>query len=241
MKYLVVAFFVILIILGGCKEQQKEDVKVNIQENLTNSFVPEAPIDMSFRTSDGVIIRSILYPNANSKRALILLHQLGKDKSSYDPYIIDFQKEFNVLAIDLRGHGESDGDYKQFTDIDFINMSNDIEAAQNFMIKRGFPAMNISYIGASIGANTVQNFISKTNFDKAVLLSPGIKYRGIELNMQENNILVIVSKEDTFSYDTAKQLEKISPASKFIYLENKGHGTNMLDKELIETIIKYLK
>ncbi|MGV8162228.1 MAG: alpha/beta fold hydrolase [Candidatus Nanoarchaeia archaeon] len=196
--------------------------------------------DLTLRASDNVIIKGSFFPSSSSKKGLILLHQLAKNRDSWKPWIPEFNKTHNVIAIDLRGHGESNGDFKDFSDDDFNSMKKDVAASVEFLVKKGLEPKQISFIGASIGANTVQNYVSVNAHDKAVLLSPGLNYRGIKLTMKDTSSLIVVSTEDSYSCDSVKDLEKISPASKFIYLSNKGHGTNMLDSKLVAEIVRFL-
>ncbi|MGV8169668.1 MAG: alpha/beta hydrolase [Candidatus Nanoarchaeia archaeon] len=200
----------------------------------------ETAEEVSLRTSDEKIIKGTFYPNSKSKKGLILLHQLAKNRDSWKPWVFEFQKTHNVLAIDLRGHGLSMGDFKEFGDDDFNAMKKDVAASVEFLRKKNIEHKNISFAGASIGANTVQNYVSVNPHDKAVLLSPGLNYRGIKLTLKDNSALAVVSDEDSYSCDSVRELEKISPKSKFIYLHNKGHGTNMLDENLIMHICTFL-
>jgi len=198
------------------------------------------PENITLKTSDDQVIKGIYYPNSMSKKGILLLHQLAKNKDSWKQWIPELGKTHNVLAIDLRGHGESSGDYKDFSDDDFNAIKKDVAASVEMLERKGISRKNISFIGSSIGANTVQNYVSMYPHDKAVLLSPGINYRGIKLSMTDTSSLVIVSKEDSYSYDSVRELESVSPTSKFIYLDNKGHGTNMLDQKLISEILTFI-
>jgi alpha-beta hydrolase superfamily lysophospholipase len=196
--------------------------------------------DVTLRTTDNIVLKGRFYPNLNSAKGLILLHQLAKNKESWVPWVLEFRKTHNVIAIDLRGHGQSSGDYKDFSDDDFNSMKKDVFAATEFLTKHKIEPKQISFIGSSIGANTAQNFVSLNPHDKTVLLSPGINYRGIKMNLKDNSSLVIASTEDSYSCDSVKELQKISPNSKFLFLHNKGHGTNMLDDNVVKEIVKFL-
>jgi predicted esterase len=208
-----------------------------ISDNMTEGKGFET---LTLKTSDDQTIKGVFYSNPESTKGLILLHQLSKDHTSWNQWIPSFRTTHNVLSIDLRGHGQSSGDFRDFSDDDFNSMKKDVTAAVETLERKGIPKKNISFIGSSIGANTVQNHVSINPHDKSVLLSPGLNYRGIKLNMKDNSSLVIVSKEDSYSYNSVKELESISPSSKFIYLENKGHGTNMLDSHLVSEILTFI-
>lgn len=197
---------------------------------------------LTLKTSDDQIIKGSFYrcEMQNSSKGIILLHQLSKDRNSWNSLIKPLVKTHNVLAIDLRGHGESSGDFREFSDDDFNSMKKDVAAAVEALERKGISRKDISFAGASIGANTVQNYASVNPHDKCILLSPGVNYRGIKLAIKDNSSLVAVSREDSYSYDSVKELEASSPTSKFIYLENKGHGTNMLDEHLISEILTFI-
>ena len=233
-----------LLMLSACtaspeKNGPNESQNENIQENNGGTTMPQ-PQDISLRASDGVILKASFYDNNKSSKGLILLHQFSKDRSSWKPWLQEWQKTHKVIAIDLRGHGESSLKFSDFTDEDFNSMIKDAEAAAEFLGRKEVKAEAISIIGASIGANTAQNYASTHLVDKVVLLSPGLTYKGIKLSMKDNTALIIASTEDTYSFQSVKELEKNSPTSEFLYLTNKGHGTNMLDKELTEKIANYL-
>lgn len=231
MRYWIVIGILFLLLVAGC---QKEG------ETTSKNTQVEQPADVSLLTEDNMEIKGRYYPNPTSDKGLVLIHQMNKDKSSYDPWITAFQKSHNVLAIDLRGHGQSSGDVEQFGSQDFINMELDVDAAKTFLERKGILPGKVSYIGASIGANTVQNYIVDHEFDKAVLLSPGANYSGIIIQLKDTGALSIVNSDETYSYDTVKQLEWVGKNSKFIYLENAGHGTAMLNDELVGRIIEHL-
>jgi 3-oxoadipate enol-lactonase len=63
-------------------------------------------------TVDGVRLACHLWGAADAP-ALVLLHGLGGQASTWDTVAPELARSFRVLAIDLRGHGDSDrpGDY----------------------------------------------------------------------------------------------------------------------------------
>lgn len=195
---------------------------------------------ITLKTSDDQTIKGLFFACPGSNKGIILLHQLSKTKDSWKLLVPELAKTHSILAIDFRGHGESSGDFRDFSDDDFNSMKKDVAAAVEALERKGIQKRSISFIGASIGANTVQNYVSLNPHDKTILLSPGINYRGIKLGMKDNHSLVVVSKEDLYSYESVIELEKSSPSSDFIYLQNRGHGTNMLDRELVSKILTFI-
>ncbi|MFP4567586.1 MAG: alpha/beta fold hydrolase [Candidatus Woesearchaeota archaeon] len=197
------------------------------------------PEKITLTTKDGQVLQGNYFHTQNTKCAL-LLHQFSKDKTSWIQLIETIMTHHSILAIDLRGHGESTGNYTTYSEKEFKSMREDVECAMNFLKKEGFKEQNISLIGASIGANLAQNHSAKNKTDKTILLSPGLNYKGIELIIKDTKTLLIVSKEDTYSYKSVQEIEKKCPHAEAIYLENKGHGTNMLSNELISSIHLFL-
>jgi pimeloyl-ACP methyl ester carboxylesterase len=55
------------------------------------------------------------YETYGSGSPLILLHGFGGSSANWAPFISDLAKDFQVIAIDLRGHGRSTNPTKRFT------------------------------------------------------------------------------------------------------------------------------
>ncbi|MCC7574603.1 alpha/beta hydrolase [Candidatus Woesearchaeota archaeon] len=199
------------------------------------------PEKISLKTKDNYILKANFYNKPKQKKCVLLLHQYSKNKESWNELIPRLiSNKHAVLALDLRGHGESTGNYKNFEEKDFENMELDVKTAMKFLEEQKFEKNDISLIGSSIGANLAQNYAASNPNNKTILLSPGFNYKGIVLIIKDTKALIIVSKEDEYSYKTVKDIEKKCPFTECIYLENKGHGIYMLDKELISSINLFL-
>jgi len=211
---------------------------------------------INFITSDGVKIFANYYPNKEAKFAGILIHMRPKTKESFDDFAKFLQKKgFSLLALDLRGHGESIEstggilDYTKFTEDEEKESIKDIEAASNFLEKEGFSKERQFLIGASIGANLAYQFLTENESIKAVvLLSPGYNYRGLILDNfykkdLDSRILVISSKDDQeMALKGFEWFKEKHPSANFIMLEKGGHGTNYFDiyPQIKETIYNFL-
>ncbi len=129
----------------------------------TNDFLVEKQ-KVSFSTTDGVKIFGDYYGSSGSE-AVLLIHQNGMNKDAWGelPKILQ-SRGFAVLAVDLRGHGESTTgieittgqtkiyDYKEFSDQDYFPaMTFDVVAARKFLTEKGKTKQSI--VGASTGAN----------------------------------------------------------------------------------------
>ncbi|MBI2140724.1 alpha/beta fold hydrolase [Candidatus Woesearchaeota archaeon] len=209
----------------GCKPQLPKSRSVSPQSVLLT-------------TADDV---GIAYKYVDrGEEVIILLHQLNSDKSVYRRFQEHLREDgFSSIAIDFRGHGDSDGDWQKFTEKDFQNMLLDAEAAKAFLESKGKKVVGI--VGASIGANIAAQMNVKYGI-KAVLLSPGLNYRGIDFGgtiPKLKDALIVVSREDKYSVETAEKAKEENADIKFLFLENRGHGTDMLDDGLEEEIVGF--
>jgi len=214
---------------------------------------------VNFTTEDGVTIVADWYQPAQEPRAaVLLLHMMPATRKSWEGLIKELiAVDFAVLAIDLRGHGESiksdwgSLDYTKFTDSEHQASRLDIIGAINFLKEQGFSKERIAIGGASIGANLALDYASRNKEIKiVVLLSPGLDYRGIETQplieklSQNQSVFIAVSKEDSYAFNSSKILAQGLKIKKELkILEGAGHGTAMFEKEpkLKEDIVTWLK
>lgn len=211
-----------------------------------------------FKTEDGIEIVGNYFPaEKNDAPAVIFLHMMPETKESWNEFAKKInQNGFQCLAIDLRGHGESQGGpagSKNFSDEEHIATINDVVGAVEFFVDKGIPIEKISLAGASIGANLAIVFQSENLKIKAsVALSPGLNYRGVETehaikNLKEGQAIFLVAggASDEYSTETVIKLFdqiKCTNKEKMIF-DDSGHGTEILNSNsgLEEEIINWLK
>jgi len=211
---------------------------------------------VKFTTEDGVEIIGDFYEAPNSKYAGILIHMMPSDRKSLRTLALKLKEVgYSTLAIDLRGHGESINstkgllDYKKFSDEEHQASIYDIKSASKFLEAKGFPISNQFLIGASIGANLSLQFLSSNTYVKcAVLISPGLNYRGIKLENYlkkelGEKLMVVVTKEDIQSYSSIEKIKELAPPSTILEYPGSAHGTDIFDgfPELYDKIIFFLK
>ena len=223
-----ILFLIVTIFLAGCEKRiiSDEEIWLETKDNL------------KIRASTGY---------SEGEKAVILAHMLDHNRNDWK-YFAKKLNTFGIstIAIDLRGHGESEGNWRKFSDADFNNMVYDIEAAKLKLEKEG--KKNIGIIGASIGANAALKYAANDKGIKAVvLLSPGINYKGVDVSNDITDFntpaLIAVSKEDAYSFESSDIInENISGEKQLFVGENLGHGTDMLPKseEMQNNIITFL-
>src|SRR3989338_11429544 len=166
------------------------------------------PEKIEFKTADGMSICASHWRGEKGSSAVLLLHMMPADRSSWDEFADKlYASGFGVLAIDLRGHGESEGGpdgFRDFSDEDHQKSIEDVRAAIAFQVAEGHSKFFVA--GASIGANLALEYLSESErISAAVLLSAGLNYRGIETLplvekvRPEQGVLLAAAKDDVRS------------------------------------------
>ena len=219
---------------------------------------------VTFESADKTVIVGTFFESTKpNSPAVLLLHQFGSDRHSYDDFAKQLQaKGFGVLAIDGRGFGEStkksDGTAIAVSRSDDAvkGMLSDVGAAFDFLSKqKNVDAAKIGIVGASYGSSLA--LIYGADHSKGVviaLLSPGLNYFGnmpTEPALQKYGsdcaIFMAAAKDDPESAKAVDTLvnqwtqpEKITRVVK----DSGGHGTALLktgaNKDLQDFLSKYL-
>jgi len=123
---------------------------------------------------------------------LVMLHSLRRDRKEWLSLALAAQREgLGVLAIDLRGHGESVNapggqqiSFQSFkpqgTDNEFNQMLKDADSAIGYLVQQGVPEGDIILFGAGIGANiAVRAAAVHPQLRMMALLSPSLTAKDI--------------------------------------------------------------
>ena len=245
--------------LFGNGRNQSANVAPHQKNNDSTTGLPQ-PLAMekiSFITEDKVKIAGDLYGVKNPAGWLVLVHMMPATKESYTDLAQRFQNlGYESLAIDLRGHGESDmgpNGYLNFSDSDNQKSILDLESAADYLTKnRGATQSKIIFIGASIGANLSLQYISEhQEYKIVILLSAGLNYRGIKTEPLVKNlkagqkVFFISSRDDDNNASENQTLYDLTSNDVFkkikIY-DSGGHGTDILNNQsdLMELIIEFI-
>ena len=233
MKIWIISLCLLLVFLSSCEEQE--------QQKDPNEFI--------ITTADEVNITAIYKETNQATQAVLLLHMLGKDKSDYNNVSLYLQQNgFSVLAIDFRGHGNSNLDYTTFTDADWQNLVVDVEASVDFLESKGYKRIGV--VGASIGANAgLKQAVQDTRIDSLVLLSAGEEYHGINVTAiapyYDRPVMIVAAMDDKEAAVAATRIYNAieNPYTDLKMYPTGGHGTEMLKNQegLAATIVTWLQ
>lgn len=207
---------------------------------------------IQIKTQDGLTL-SALYQDNQAEKSVVLLHMMPATKESWLP-LMEKLSGFNVLALDLRGHGESaGGDYTAFTPEQHQQYILDAEAGAESLLDK-HPGTELLLGGASIGANiSLQYMANHPEVGKGFCLSAGLDYYGVKASdfaaqlKPTQQVLFVGAMDDGRKVSDcgtmAKELaEKCTGKPTLQVYEYGGHGTDMWSAhpELLERIIEFL-
>ena len=252
---IVVVIVVFILIFGSAFYLLRIRTETLRVKSISSSSMSER---VELKTKDNVAIVGDYYvpgpPAGRSAKGLLLLHMMPATRSSWQALAMNMQaKGFHVLAIDLRGHGESQGGpdgYKSFSDAEHQASSADVEAGVEFLKSKGITILTLG--GASIGANLALQYLGIHHATKAAfLLSPGLNYRGVKTESAARGltsgqaVYYVASHDDATSADATQKLFDATPErveKKITLFETAGHGTTMFEREsgLMDTVALWL-
>jgi len=199
---------------------------------------------VTFKTDDGKQIVGTFQTAGKDAPTVICLPMFRNVRKSYQPLVGPLVlKGINVLAIDLRGHGESapelaDDVVKRNARL-FQAMHLDVKAAIDFLEqKKGCDRTRIGLIGASVGCSVAIDATRRYPGDvrAVVILTPGSKYLGVDslAHLKEwpgTRIFTFVSSEEKRT--SAKVMEALDPfdgSNRMVVPGKEIHGTRMFGK-----------
>ncbi|MCS6858352.1 MAG: alpha/beta fold hydrolase [Sandaracinaceae bacterium] len=221
--------------------------------------LPE-PIEVRTPSRDGIWLRGTLYPAPEPDAPLVLLvHQLGSSRKEWEEVIRELRKAppLAVLAIDLRGHGESTESEGQerisflnFTQKDWERLEIDVTTMVHYLRGPASPVRprKIFLVGSSIGATAViRTAAADPSLEVLALLSPGRAYHGVDVmvpasKLGPRRLLAIASRHESDSAETASVLAKLTQG-KALVVDEEGHGVSLLsaNSSHLRTLVDFLR
>ncbi len=152
---------------------------------------------------DGIKLAGHLH-EANSNNAVIIFHGFGGSYREMQPYAKFFHdKNFNVLAVDMRAHGDSEGNCIGYGWLD----RKDVASWVKFLNEKKTES-KILLFGLSMGASSVCMAAGEKNLQNVVGIVSDCAFanadKEIEHIMHKRKIFLKLIKQHAFSY--AKRL-----------------------------------
>ena len=200
--------------------------------------------DIRIETSDGAVIAATLYNvvmDSARPPGVVLIPELGRTRAGWETFARRAQRAgFAVLALDLRGHGDSTGPggrdmgYEAFEHEDWLGAFADIRATLAALVEHGAHPDNLAVMGAALGGHIALDYaLDDWAVQGVVIVSPGLEYRGFsaEESVQQfarRPLLLMTTSGDAYSSTAATQLESIAPGHCEVR-EYRGaaHGTDI--------------
>lgn len=224
--------------------------------------------DIEIQTKDSRIIKAkFIFENSNAKKkypVVVLLHSIGYSSLDWGGLIPSLNNTgYAVLAIDLRGHGQSVYDktfhkksWTYFTNKTYQKFPSDVnEILKQTQTQIKMADMtNFAIIGADIGANTAILAAKdmKIKPKTIILISPTENFKGmyipVAMTELEMPILSMTSTKDRYCLQAQKKLARFSQGGFYAQnYPNGGMGMLMIkvnpsmSKDITNWIKKYLK
>lgn len=218
---------------------------------------------VEIETKDNFLLVGDLYfaPQKKPPRPLVvLLHSYGMKASDWGGLASDLRlNNYNVLALDLRGHGRSTRTsslkYKSvnsFTGADWRKFPSDVITSIDF-IKKNYHSINADeyyLIGADIGASAavLAANIMKNKPKKMVLISPYSNFKGLDITpfvpkLTKTPIMVMASSADKTSAAQADIVSRLVHSDmKLEMYKTGGSGVLLLKRNPLSylTIVNYI-
>ena len=147
---------------------------------------------VELKTVDGWSLKAMFAPSVPGKMTLLLLHGTGQRKEDWKRLAFPLTRAgYGVMAVDLRGHGESrvspSGEtltWKKLratpTANDFADMSRDAEAAVAWLAGQGVPEDSIGLVGSEVGGSiAIRYAATHQKVPLVVMLSPGMRWQEV--------------------------------------------------------------
>ena len=207
-----------------------------------------APGRVVIEAADGLALVGTYAVSADASQpgpGVLLLHMLGSDRTAWAAVTVDLTAAgYAVLALDMRGHGETGGD------LNWDLAQDDLLRAWGFL--SGLPEVDenrTAVIGASIGANmALITGAAEPAIRTVILLSPGLDYNGLATEPAMaayggRPLLVVASQDDAYAATSSQTLiEQATGLAELKMYTGSAHGTSIFapNPELTLLILEWL-
>jgi alpha-beta hydrolase superfamily lysophospholipase len=151
-----------------------------------------APLPVSLRASDGLVLRASWYPAARrSGSAVLLLHEMCGNRNAWAPFLADLSAAgVDALAVDLRGFGETGG---------AMQWSGEVADARAWLgwLRAQAGVERVGTLGAGLGAKlALVACAAEPRCLAAAALSPYGKFTPAELDFRDRAVFLVGVRGD---------------------------------------------
>lgn len=197
--------------------------------------------DVQISAADGkTLYGSYFAAGEGDAKAVLLLHQLYTNRSSWTPLVQPLlDAGFKVVAVDLRGYGQTRGK------INWKQAQQDTAAWVDWL-KSQPGVQSIALVGSSMGSNLALAGCAATGCAGAVAISPSLNYFNVVTDeaMQAGfPALIIYADRDPYpAADVPSMLELGGDQATAIVYSGRTHGVDLFKEhdDLVPLIVDWL-
>lgn len=186
-------------------------------------------------TSDGV--RLSADHDGKGEHGIVFLHGHGEDRNGWGDLPASLAaKGVQVVSLDLRGHGASQGDD------DPLAMQADVEAAVAWLEKRG--VTYITLVGSKLGGNLALVAAGSSDAVKnVVMVSPALNANGVKVTaglktFGERELLLVAGGDDALGLKAVNMIADNVDKSTVEVLDSGGSGMKLVNRATnLETLL----
>ncbi|MEO7803165.1 MAG: alpha/beta fold hydrolase [Actinomycetota bacterium] len=199
----------------------------------------EKPADGDFRSVDGFLLEGEVF--GKGSKAIILAHMFERDRLSWSSFARDLAKDgYLVLTFNFRGYGRSEGSRNPAL------IDRDIRGAIRYL-NATYSPRTMALVGASMGGTAALVAASASAVAGVATLSAPADFRGLDASAVVADVqapkLFIASIGDAPARESAESLFRKAgdPKADLQLIVGDAHGTDMLDTDHGDQVIKMLK
>ena len=210
----------------------------------------EAAETIALRASDGTALSAAWHAPARPAPAVLLVHMLTRTHAEWDLTAEALNVSgFGVLAIDLRGHGASEGSSGAL-----VPMQQDVQAGLDWLKTRpDVVSGRLGIVGASLGTTlTVLVAAADSTVRSIALLSPASEYRGLRCEPAMRRyaerggaMMLVASTGDPYALRTAHHFESMGTGPRDLRVIDgiNAHGTTLLTArpDLVASLVDWFR
>jgi alpha-beta hydrolase superfamily lysophospholipase len=211
----------------------------------------QAAETIALRAADGTPLSAVWLAPARPAPAIVLVHMLTRSHRDWDQAAEALNASgFGVLALDLRGHGESSGSWAG----GLAPLQQDVQAAADWLKSRGdVLSGRIGIAGASLGATLAALVAASDGAIRSLaLLSPAAEYRGVRCEAavrkfadRAGAMMLVAATGDPYALRTVHAFETMGTGARDLRIVDgtNAHGTTLLEArpDLMASLVDWFR